>query len=122
MADTPLSNSYRCQPLSGIGNEYMLREKLLKKFQDQHLQAKELFIFYAMGATQQPSLSKHDVHFQLIFLFSSADLTISKKYLSFVCWISTDVNKSCSSHMRENQGKQKASCCPKDKLKVHLLS
>lgn len=95
--------------------------EIAQKFQDQHLQAKELFIFYAMGATQQSSLSKPDVQFALIFLFSSADLTISKKYLSFVCWISTDANKSCSSHMRESQEKQKASCCPKEKLKVHLL-
>lgn len=74
-----------------------------------------------MGATLQLSLSKPDVHFPLIFLFSSAELTISKEYVSFICWISTDVNKPSSSHMTESQGKQKASCCPKEKLKVHLL-
>lgn len=59
--------------------------EIAQKFQDQHLQAKELFIFCAMGATQQPSLSKPDVHFPLIFLFSPVDLTINKKYLSFIC-------------------------------------
>jgi len=95
--------------------------EIAQKFEDQHLQAKELFIFHAMGETQQPSQSKPDVHFPLIFLFSKKELTISKKYLSFVCWISTDLNKPCSSHTRESQGKQKASCCPQEKLKVYLL-
>lgn len=55
--------------------------EIAQKFEDQHLQAKELFIFYAMGATLQLSLSKPDVHFPLIFLFSSAELTIGKEYV-----------------------------------------
>lgn len=54
-----------------------------QKFQAQHLKAKELFIFYVMGATQQPTISKPDAHVQLIFVHHpGTELTVSKRRIS----------------------------------------